>query len=259
MIGTAILIIGWKESRCERQEKQCRAYYAARESRLSGFSVDGNAAEQEAIGAACEPDGYFCRLFSAANLPTWLLVFVGLGGVWAALRTIGTLEKQADAGKDAAKAAVLSAQAVINSERAWIDGQFVKNVDIATRYILSIKNYGKTPAMVSSLELRFGHPAPGEKLTNENMPGESYESLHITVGSEQDVPLRILEFNDMFHSVMNDVPLENGMIGTIRVIISYGDVVSIDPEERVHRTEFAYEYNKLLETIKRLPLETTYT
>lgn len=96
LVGAAALILGWG-LRCERQVAKCRANYAAQESRAYGFSVDGNAAEQDAINAACEPDSYFCRVFSGTNLPTWLLVFVGIGGIWAAVRTLATIEKQTEA------------------------------------------------------------------------------------------------------------------------------------------------------------------
>jgi len=50
----------------------------------------------KAIAAACEPNGYFCRLVDAANLPTLLLVFVGIGAIWAALKTLDTIKRQAD-------------------------------------------------------------------------------------------------------------------------------------------------------------------
>jgi hypothetical protein len=94
------LTIGWKVERCEVQAYQCRADYAAQaqSERLSGIiSVNQQAAEQQAIATACEPTGYFCRLFSATNLPTMLLVFIGIGAVCAALRTLWAIEKQTEA------------------------------------------------------------------------------------------------------------------------------------------------------------------
>jgi hypothetical protein len=91
------LIVGWKEKRCQAQAYQCRAAYAA-QSQSEGITlpltVYQQASKQEAVAAACEPNGYFCRLFGAANLPTVLLVFVGIGGIFAALRTLATIERQ---------------------------------------------------------------------------------------------------------------------------------------------------------------------
>jgi len=147
VIGATVLIIGWQKKRCDAQEQKCRADYAAQEARLYGFSVDGDAAEQEAINQACEPSGEFCRAFSGANLPTWLLVLVGIGGVLAALRTIGTLEKQANA-------AMLNAQAVINAERPW----FVVSLTLdesGRRFSLSCLNQGNTPGKIISMSADY--------------------------------------------------------------------------------------------------------
>lgn len=127
LTGAAILILGWGV-RCERQVAKCRADYAAQESRTYGFSVNGNAAEQEVINAACEPSGYLCRLFSSANFPTWLLVFVGIGGVWAAMKTLSTIQMQTDAivrDADATQAAAIATQTSVELQKAameqWVD------------------------------------------------------------------------------------------------------------------------------------------
>ena len=77
IIVIALIAMVWVGERCQARAAKCRADYAAQESRAFGFSVNGNAADQDAINAACEPDSYLCRLFPAANLPTWLLVLVG--------------------------------------------------------------------------------------------------------------------------------------------------------------------------------------
>lgn len=99
-VGAAILVIAWQEGRCQAQANQCRTYYTAQDSHLLGKDINSSAAEQQAINAACEPNGYFCRLFSAANIPTWLLVFIGIGGIWAALKTLDTIKQQADLTKE---------------------------------------------------------------------------------------------------------------------------------------------------------------
>jgi hypothetical protein len=97
LILAIAFIVGWEEERCQAQAYQCRASYTAQaqSERLSGnVSINQQAAEQQAIAAACEPNSYFCRLFSAANLPTMLLVFIGVGAIWAALRTLWAIEHQ---------------------------------------------------------------------------------------------------------------------------------------------------------------------
>jgi len=137
VIGATILVIGWKERRCQIQAEKCRADYAAQESRLFGFSVDGNAAEEDAIDAACEPNSYFCRLFSAANLPTVLLVFVGFGGIWAAIRTLRAIERQAG---------IMERQISI-PYRAYLTAE-EPEMSVSGQVKVPIKNYGQIAARI---------------------------------------------------------------------------------------------------------------
>ncbi|MGB6715402.1 MAG: hypothetical protein WBE47_00475 [Candidatus Acidiferrales bacterium] len=97
VIATIASVIGWEEKHCQAQADQCKAAYSAQAR--SGKSIfwltpDQRASERQAITAACEPNSYFCRLFSAANLPSMLLVLVGIFGIWAAIRTLNSIEYQ---------------------------------------------------------------------------------------------------------------------------------------------------------------------
>lgn len=119
IIFAITLVIVWKEKQCQAQTYQCRATYATQlesERTAVPLTVYQQASEEQAIATACEPNGYFCRLFGAANLPTILLFFIGIGGIWAALRTLKAIESQtyilsesqrprivADAGDDPSK------------------------------------------------------------------------------------------------------------------------------------------------------------
>ena len=97
VLAIALLVAGWGEKRCQDQAYQCRATYEAQsqsERIAVPLTVGQQASEQQAIAAACEPNGYFCRLLSAANLPTVILVFIGIGGVWAALRTLNAIRME---------------------------------------------------------------------------------------------------------------------------------------------------------------------
>lgn len=157
------MVVAWQEGRCQAQASQCRAYYATRDSHLLGKGINSNAAEQQAINSACEPNGYSCRLFSAASIPTWLLVFVGIGGILAAVSSLRTIQKQTEHAATAANAALLNAQAVINSERPWIFIPFVgkfpriwppalverlPGVYQYSECCFWFKNFGKSPARV---------------------------------------------------------------------------------------------------------------
>ena len=90
-------VIGWEEKHCQTQADQCRAAYSAQarsDRAIFWMTPDQRASEQQAITAACEPNGYFCRLFGAANLPSVILVLVGIGGILAAIQTLNNIERQ---------------------------------------------------------------------------------------------------------------------------------------------------------------------
>jgi hypothetical protein len=100
-----------------------------------------------------QPKHYLYRLFDAPNLPSILLVLLGIGGIWAALRTLTTIEKQVDA--------------MVNTERAWMevdvelgpssavvevtDGQqpTVTVVSVAVKWL----NVGRTPAWINLTQI----------------------------------------------------------------------------------------------------------
>jgi len=150
LIFAFALVVGWKENRYQTQAYECRAKYA--EELSPWLAVDQQASAQQAIAAACEPHSYFYSLFGAANLPTMLLVIIGAGGIWAALRTLGAIEKQADESAMSVEQAKKNLQLLINIERAWIDLEIRSSGGIAT---LSIHNLGKSFAKIIYYRLSY--------------------------------------------------------------------------------------------------------
>jgi hypothetical protein len=147
------LAVAWLEERCQAQAYHCRASYAAQtqSERLSGdISLSEQAAEQQAIAAACEPNGYFCRLFAATNLPTVLLVLIGVGGVWAALRTLTVIEQQATAIMDADCALFL----VLWEDMIHCNPE-APNGTLSHALRWSFQNVGKSPGFLTSAFARF--------------------------------------------------------------------------------------------------------
>ncbi len=92
------------------------------------------------------------ELYAPANIPNWFLaVLAGWAGLMA-LKTLRTIERQTTATEDAAKAALLSAQAVINAERAWmiVTVEEFKPKEIVGElcFLIGAINRGKTPSKV---------------------------------------------------------------------------------------------------------------
>jgi len=122
---------------------------------------------------------FLCRVLAPANLPNVFLVLVGIAGIIVAIGTLEILGRQTDIFEKSADAALLNAQAVMNSERAWLvvelkplalrysDGQwyrFVEDKPVAMsaaeilagqhlQYTLRFINLGKTPAFIVKYEI----------------------------------------------------------------------------------------------------------
>jgi hypothetical protein len=94
------------------------------------------------------PKGYLCRLFSPENLPNIGLLVAGIVGIFIALRTLKTIDRQTKATEDAAEAALLSAKALLDAERPWLSVTVEQMKGSAALYQFSVKNLGRTPAMV---------------------------------------------------------------------------------------------------------------
>jgi|ERR1019366_7511090 len=160
--------------------------------------------------------------------PTTLVSIVLAGAaIWAgciALKTLKTLKIQARAGLKAAIAAKMTAQAVINSERAWITvdiswcpgypgPHFVDNMtNITIRW--SCLNAGHTPALI--LEKRFKLqflPLPTIPQLDDGIDSIDHETqslaadreVHGEVGTQSAAPLPlviygVVKYTDVFES-----------------------------------------------------------
>jgi hypothetical protein len=76
----------------------------------------------------------------------WAIVLVGLGAAVVALRTLSQISEQAVQTRNAADAATLNAQAIINFERPWIT---IRAECIGFRITVAAVNEGRTPAEVT--------------------------------------------------------------------------------------------------------------
>lgn len=192
--------------------------------------------------------------------PEWWLVILGFPTlIFLAVQAVASL-RAANAAKDAAKAALLNAQAVINSERAWIEAGLIrKEVLGIIRYELVIRNYGKTPAQLSSYEIKYGPTEADGTWALETLEGKLSKPVRFFLGSGEP-PIKLAEFDipEMFASLTN-TPAEV-TTGFLCFTIHYADVVSAEPKQREgHKTCFVYEYNILFDSLERKPILTQYT
>jgi hypothetical protein len=92
------------------------------------------------------------KAFSPESWPSWAVVIAGLGAILVGLRTLRIIERQTKATEVAANAALLNAQAVINSDRPWVVIFAVKEFK---GFSFRAGNLGKTPAEIISFAAEF--------------------------------------------------------------------------------------------------------
>jgi hypothetical protein len=138
--------------------------------------IDKQTSTTQADRSSGHPQSYLARLFSPENLPNIALVVAGFAGIIVAICTLSVLRRQTKATEQSAEAALLNAQAIINSERAWITvmpyrwspeffprwepGDPIPKGDMGTWPIAhlfpaQIKCFGKTPARITGIAVRY--------------------------------------------------------------------------------------------------------
>ena len=126
-----------------------------------------------AEGAAVTPDKAGERAKETnegKDSPDWIDTFAWPDGVtvWALLLTLFVIAWQSAETRDAAQGALLNAQAVIDAERAWMIPEITqppdykaiihpseKDDECEIRITLTVKNYGKTPAIATKALFGF--------------------------------------------------------------------------------------------------------
>ena len=123
--------------------------------------VNQNAANGQQANHPDKSQSYLHELLLPQNIPSIALVGVGIAGIWVAICTLTDIQRQTGhlrrsviASRKSARAALLNAQAVINSERPWIIIEFQKimasdHAGKAQFHIVAV-NRGKTVARIIS-------------------------------------------------------------------------------------------------------------
>jgi hypothetical protein len=239
-----------KAETCEAKANECISDLAA--SGMTNKSVPA----LEAIQSCRESQSYFCRVFSPANAPNILLVLVGFAGIVAAFGTLRILERQTDAAKDTAQAALLSAEAVIKSERAWVDAGIVPNVQVGVlRYGLEIRNHGKTPAQLVSYQLNYDRVDPNGTWSLETLKGFQHRRLEFFLGTEKPFESNEFDIKRLFSDLLDH---KDVLVGIIFLTVHYNNVVGME-KNRECSTVHGYKYDILTGNLERIPIFTKYT
>jgi hypothetical protein len=155
------------------------------------------------------------------------------------------------AAEAAVNAATKSADALINSERAWIDGELVRKDPLGIkRHVIKLTNHGKTPGRLLKYEVHYGPLTPGTPFSCERLDGYLSESLQGLIGSTATKELeRLIDIDSLFSDTP---PFE---LAALCITIRYGDVLTKDNS---HKTSFVYHYESLVGLLKRMTEYDTY-
>jgi hypothetical protein len=108
--------------------------------------IDNSTRQSKTDGPAQKPP----ETHAGIEWSNWALVVIGAAGVLAALITLRKIERQTKAGEDAAKAAFLNAQAVINAQRPWLLVVIKPIMGPMGGFNIHVRNRGRTPAMITT-------------------------------------------------------------------------------------------------------------
>ena len=160
---------------------------------------------------------------------------------------------QAKASKVAAEAAKLNAQALINSERAWVHTEFVPASTVPDPpYIFRVSNYGRTPADIISYKIECFSLA-GTNQTSES--SKSQDSIHMLLARDSSKDFDSISPAEAFSLSWNEVRVGR-KDNRIKVSVEYFDILN---RKVTHVTEMVYTYNFPWKNIINLPILTKYT
>ena len=146
-------------------------------------------------GTKIHPESYLGRLFSPENLPNIGLLIAAVVGIIVAVRTLVMMWRQTKATEVSAQAAIMNAQAVIDSERARVTAELiptcfgeknqwhredgsvfsVKDILLGKHlvYRLRIINLGRTPARILNYQFNYGPLVKGTRFSPADLQSKT--------------------------------------------------------------------------------------
>ena len=182
-----------------------------------------------------------------AGIATWVLVLVGIVASIIAVRTLADLREQTDAtfiaataAQDNATVARLNATALINSERAWVDGELMALSD--GLYAPKFVNHGRTPAEMLSWHYTvkiFDHKVDPPVDTIAMDAIKNMGTLLRADGSFTERAPWVIDLINYMNRDKMEVGLETARID---IEIKYRDVVT--PNREQHKTTMTYQFTQ---------------
>ena len=117
-------------------------------AKLSFSTIKDEETQGEKYGADDDPKSYLLRLSDPANVISIGTLIAIIVGTVVAGRTLKDIKKQTKNSETAANAALLNAQAVINSERPWIVITVIPDPEQKGLFRFRATNKGRTPANI---------------------------------------------------------------------------------------------------------------
>lgn len=185
---------------------------------------------------------------------SWTKAYVFITGAigLAGLFSIWVLWRQTNIAQRSADAAFMSARAVINAERAWLDIDLIPVLPAESGiYHLRASNHGKTPGFVTEWLLGRGYwdKDVGDipvgfagTVTPEKLP------IYNIIPANTMSPINIFRFD-----VANYPAGEDGQFVTYHGQLSYKDIF-----KQEHRTEIVYRFHPASRFLEPLPKYTRY-
>jgi hypothetical protein len=224
---------------------------------------------------------YRCRLIAPENLPNDYLVIVGMGGVFVAIFTLTSIQRQTRSThhqavqvrrqtrilKNSAQAALLNARAVMTAERPWllvplgfetkaIQEPYLVPVerDLGQRMshcFFTIKNYGNTPGQVfaSKDQLQISDsPVQPPDISVYDMANANHTVIAFPPGESVAVEARLEPFGFIEEDDLKSV-LKGGKYLWLCGFVRYRDTFQ-RKQAPEHETRFCYIYENRMNAPK---------
>jgi hypothetical protein len=204
----ALIVDGEKPKPHSNTDKHAPANTAQQTDSATGRTVaveNEQAPDRRADNHSKEPPSYLHELLLPQNVPAVALVLVGVAGIITAIYTLKVLSRQAVSmrrqtthlrksvihSRKSAEAALLNAQAVVNSERPWMIIELTPIPGAPKQGYVSFHawNRGRTPAEIMAYQGDFFYHGYSEEFASEPIfkPLETRYRVCISPGNSIEI------------------------------------------------------------------------